>query len=174
PRYGRRGGRARSGRPAARTRDGAAAARVDPRRSRGAPRAPVERRPGRGLGYRGRPAGHAAQSPEPEVLGRRLGGRPGAQPARLGPRVERGLPGHRPERAAADPDRAAGLTGDRLHRPPGAPGSRRAPAAPPRGKPGLPGGAPVLPTIGNGEKYQPLPGLDFFDAAAAILRAEPA
>ncbi|HXA97257.1 MAG TPA: glycosyltransferase, partial [Candidatus Dormibacteraeota bacterium] len=41
-----------------------------------------------------------------------------------------------------------------------------------RRKLGLPAGAPVLLTIGNGDKYQPLPGLDFFDAAAAILRAE--
>ncbi len=38
---------------------------------------------------------------------------------------------------------------------------------------GLPPGATVLLTIGNGYKYRPLPDLDFLDAAAAILRACP-
>lgn len=38
---------------------------------------------------------------------------------------------------------------------------------------GLPSEAVVLLTIGNAYKYRPLPGLDFLDAAAAILRACP-
>ena len=38
---------------------------------------------------------------------------------------------------------------------------------------GMPSGAVVLLTIGNEYKYRPLPGLDFLDAVAAILRACP-
>lgn len=38
---------------------------------------------------------------------------------------------------------------------------------------GIPAEATVLLTIGNAYKYRPLPGLDFLDAAAAILRACP-
>jgi hypothetical protein len=38
---------------------------------------------------------------------------------------------------------------------------------------GLPPEATVLLTVGNGYKYRPLPGLDFLDAASAILRACP-
>jgi glycosyltransferase involved in cell wall biosynthesis len=38
---------------------------------------------------------------------------------------------------------------------------------------GLPADAVVLLTIGHAYKYRPLPGLDFLDAAAAILRARP-
>jgi hypothetical protein len=38
---------------------------------------------------------------------------------------------------------------------------------------GLPIDAPVLLTIGHAYKYRPLPGLDFLDAAAAMLRARP-
>jgi hypothetical protein len=38
---------------------------------------------------------------------------------------------------------------------------------------GMPSEATVLLTIGNAYKYRPLPGLDFLDAAAAILRTCP-
>ena len=38
---------------------------------------------------------------------------------------------------------------------------------------GVPSGALVLLTVGSAYKYRPLPGLDFLDAAAAILRACP-
>jgi len=38
---------------------------------------------------------------------------------------------------------------------------------------GLPSDAPVLLTIGHAYKYRPLPGLDFLDAAEAVLRARP-
>jgi glycosyltransferase involved in cell wall biosynthesis len=38
---------------------------------------------------------------------------------------------------------------------------------------GLPADAIVLLTIGHAYKYRPLPGLDFLEAAAAILRARP-
>lgn len=38
---------------------------------------------------------------------------------------------------------------------------------------GLPAYAPVLLTIGHAYKYRPLPGIDFLEAAGAILRARP-